>query len=73
VDVAGPEEVPGALTPAPRWPARERLIEAAATVAQAVPVRVMGLAAYDPNGDPARRGARFSIDMALAVVDRIAC
>jgi hypothetical protein len=27
----------------------------------------MGLAAYDPAGDPERRGAAFAIDMALAV------
>ncbi|HEX6797468.1 MAG TPA: arginase family protein [Ktedonobacterales bacterium] len=69
VDVAGPEEVPGALTPAPLWPPRAHLIEAAAAVAQTVPVRAIGLAAYDPAGDPSRRGARFGMDMALAVVD----
>jgi arginase len=69
VDVAGTEEVPGALTPAPLWPPRDHLIEAAAAVAEAAPVRVMGLAAYDPAGDSARRGARFGIDMALAVVE----
>ena len=69
VDVAGPEEVPGALTPAPLWPPRAHLIEAASAVAQAVPVRAIGLAAYDPAGDPSRRGARFGIDMALAVVE----
>ena len=69
VDVAGPEEVPGALTPAPHWPPRAHLTEAASAVAQSVPVRAVGLAAYDPAGDPSRRGARFGIDMALAVVD----
>jgi arginase len=69
VDVAGPEEVPGALTPAPRWPPRAHLIEAAAAVAQTVPVRAIGLAAYDPAGDPSRRGARFGSDMVLAVVE----
>ena len=69
VDVAGPEEVPGALTPAPLWPPRAHLIEAASAVAQAVPVRAIGLAAYDPAGDPSRRGARFGMDMALAMVD----
>ena len=69
VDVAGPEEVPGALTPAPRWPPRAHLLDAASAVGRAVPVRAIGLAAYDPAGDPSRRGARFGIDMALAVVE----
>jgi arginase len=72
VDVAGPEESPGGLTPAPQWPPRESLMRAARATADAVPVRVVGLAAYNPNGDPERRGARFAIDMALAVVDRSA-
>lgn len=69
VDVAGPEIVPGALTPAPHWPPRQRLIEAAAATARAVPVRVFGLAAYDPAGDPTGSGARFGLDMALAAID----
>lgn len=68
VDVAGPEIVPSALTPAPHWPPRAHLIEAAAATARAVPVRAMGLAAYNPAGDPERRGAAFAIDMALAVL-----
>ena len=41
----------------------------ASAVAQAVPVRALGLAAYDPAGDPSRRGAQFGIDMALEVVE----
>jgi arginase len=67
VDVAGPDIVPVALTPAPHWPPRAHLVEAAAATARAVPCRVMGLAAYDPAGDTERRGATFAIDMALAV------
>jgi arginase len=67
VDVAGPDVVPVALTPAPHWPPRAHLVEAAAATARAVPCRVMGLAAYDPVGDADRRGAAFAIDMALAV------
>jgi arginase len=67
VDVAGPDIVPVALTPAPHWPPRAHLVEAAAATARAVPCRVMGLAAYDPTGDPDRLGATFAIDMALAV------
>jgi arginase family enzyme len=68
VDVAGSDIVPSALTPAPHWPPRAHLVEAAAATARAVPCRVMGLAAYDPAGDAERRGAAFAIDMALAVV-----
>lgn len=68
VDVAGPDVVPTALTPAPHWPPRAHLVEAAAATARAVTCRVMGLAAYDPAGDPERRGAAFAIDMALAVI-----
>jgi arginase len=67
LDVAGPDVVPSALTPAPHWPPRAHLVEAAAATARAVECRVMGLAAYEPAGDPERRGAAFAIDMALAV------
>lgn len=69
LDVAGSEVVPSALTPAPHWPPRAHLLEAAAATARAVRSRVMGLAAYEPAGDPERRGAAFAIDMALAVVN----
>ncbi len=58
VDVAGPDIVPSALTPAPRWPPRSHLVEAAAATARAVACRAMGVAAYDPAGDPDRRGVR---------------
>jgi arginase len=67
LDVAGPEIMPSALTPAPHWPPRAHLVEAAAATARAVACRVMGIAAYDPAGDPQRHGAAFAIDMALAV------
>ncbi|HZU12974.1 MAG TPA: arginase family protein [Chloroflexota bacterium] len=70
LDVAGPEEVPGGHTPAPHWPPREQLIEAIAAAAWTVPVRVLALAAYNPAGDPERRGARFAVDVALAAVGR---
>jgi len=69
VDVAGSDEVPGGLTPAPYCPPRAHLLEAGEAAARAVAVKVIGLAAYDPAADPERRGARFGMDMALAVVD----
>ena len=69
--MAGPEVVPGGLTPAPYWPAQKQLCEAAEGVARAVPVRVISLAAYDPSGDPQRRGAQFGIDMLMAVINHL--
>ncbi|WP_291298061.1 arginase family protein [Elioraea sp.] len=68
LDVAGPEAVPGALTPAPLWPARADLIASIAAAASAVPLACLGLAAYDPGGDPSGRGARLAVDMAVAAL-----
>lgn len=69
VDVAGPEEVPGGMTPAPYWPPRQHLVEAAAAAARSVSVRALALATYNPAPDAERRGARFGLDMALAAID----
>jgi arginase len=71
VDVAGPEVVPGGMTPAPSWAQREHLLEAAEGVAHAVPVSVVSLAAYNPAGDPLRQGALFGIDMLMSIVQHI--
>lgn len=71
VDVAGPEEVPGAMTPAPYWPPRQLLIEAAAGAARSVLLRALALATYNPAPDHDRRGARFGLDMALAAIGEI--
>ena len=68
LDVAGPEAVPGALTPAPHWPARADLLASIAAAARAVPLACLGLAAYDPGGDPSGRGARLAVDMAVAAL-----
>jgi len=69
LDVAGPEEVPGGLTPAPHWPPRQHIIEAARVAAQTVPVKVASIAVYNPAGDINGCGLRFGFDMALAVVE----
>jgi arginase len=69
VDVAGPEVVPGGLTPAPYLPPREHLLEAAEGVAHSVPVKVISLAAYNPSGDPHRQGALFGIDMLMSIIN----
>jgi arginase len=68
LDVAGPEEAPGGLTPAPYWPPRERLIEAVGAAARAVPVRALALATYNPSGDKTGRGAQLGLDLALAAI-----
>jgi arginase len=67
LDVAGPDIMPVALTPALLWPPRDHLLETAAATAKVVPCPVMGVAAYEPAGDPERRGAALAIDMVLAV------
>ena len=72
LDIAGPEENPSNLTPAPHWPPRQHIIEAARTTAQTVQVKVASLAVYNPAGDVNGRGARFGLDMAIAIVQGVA-
>lgn len=72
VDVAGPDTVPGGMTPAPHWPPRESLLEVARAAAASVPVRVIGLATYNPAGDPDGRGARFGVEMVRAMIEGMA-
>jgi arginase family enzyme len=72
LDVAGPEENPGNLTPAPHWPPRQHIIEAARAAAQTVPVRVASLAVYNPAGDVNGRGVRFGLDIAIAIIEGVA-
>lgn len=71
LDVAGPEENPGNLTPAPYWPPRQHIIEAARATAQTMPVKVASLAVYNPAGDTDGRGVRFGLDMAMAIVEGV--
>jgi arginase len=72
LDVAGPEENPGNLTPAPHWPPRQHIIEAARATAQTLPVKVASLAVYNPAGEVDGRGARFGLDMAMTIVEGVA-
>jgi arginase len=72
LDVAGPEEVPGGLTPAPHWPPRQHMIEAARAAAQTVPVKVASIAVYNPAGDINGRGLQFGLDIAMAIVEGVA-
>jgi arginase len=69
MDVSGTDEVPGAHTPAPHWPPRQQLIDSVAAAARSVNLRCFGLAAYDPGGDPQRKGAQLGIDIVCAAVD----
>jgi arginase len=72
LDVAGPEENPGNLTPAPHWPPRQHIIDAARAAAQTVSVKVASLAVYNPAGDANGRGVPFGLDMAMAIVEGVA-
>jgi arginase len=71
LDVGGPEESPGGLTPAPMWPPRAHLLEAVGAATRAVPVKAASLAVYNPASDSEGRGYRFGLDMALAVVENL--
>src|SRR5204863_8995867 len=51
LDVGGPEESPGGFTPAPYWPPRERILEAASATLQPLPVKVASLPVYHPSTD----------------------
>ena len=68
LDVAGPEAVPGQLTNAPHWPSATALSDSVSAAARAVPMRCLGIAAYDPAGDPAGKGARLAVDLAVAAL-----
>jgi arginase family enzyme len=71
LDVGGPAESPGGLTPAPFWAPREHLIEAVGAATRATPVKVASLAVYNPAGDPDGRGYQFGVEMALAVIENL--
>jgi len=70
LDVAGPEAVPGQLTNAPHWPSRAALVDSVRAAARAIPLRCLGIAAYDPAGDPERRGAKLAVERAQAALDQ---
>ena len=67
LDVGGPEECPGSYTPAPYWPPREYILEAARATVRTLPVKVASLAVYNPAADSDGRGARFGLDMAMTI------
>lgn len=72
LDVAGPEAVPGQLTNAPHWPSPQALADSVAAAARAVPLKCLGIAAYDPAGDPERRGARLAVELAVGALRHLA-
>ena len=71
LDVAGPEELPGSMTPAPYWPPRQHLIEAVGAATRSVPVHVLSLAVYNPTLDVDGRGVRLGLDLAMAAIDNL--
>lgn len=71
VDVAGPIEVPGGMTPSLKTPSREALREAIGSAAQVLNPRAVSLATYNPTSDPEGRGARFGLDMLEAMLSGI--
>lgn len=72
MDVAGTEELPGSLTPAPYWPPRQILLETVKETMQAVPVSAATIAVYNPSSDINGRGLRLGLDMAGAILDGLA-
>lgn len=72
LDVAGPEAVPGQLTNAPHWPSAAALSDSVMAAARAVKLRCLGVAAYDPAGDPAGKGARLAVELAVAALRHLA-
>lgn len=68
LDVAGPEQLPGGMTPAPFWPPRQHLLEAVRAAVQSLPVRTASIAVYNPALDINERGLRLGLDMAMAMV-----
>ncbi len=71
VDVAGPQEVPGGLTPSLKAPKRDALRNAIHSAAGTLTPRALGLATYNPTSDPQGRGARFGLDMLEAMLEGI--
>lgn len=71
LDVAGPEELPGSMTPAPYWPPRDHLLEAIETAARTVSIHVLAVAVYNPALDPDGRGVRLGFDMVMRVIDNL--
>jgi arginase family enzyme len=68
VDVAGVEAVPGAMTPSLDPPTPEALRQGIAAAAHAVEPRVIGLATYNPQGDPSGCGTQAGIQLLLAAL-----
>jgi arginase len=60
VDVAGPDVVPGGMTPTSSPPRVEDLLAAVSAAVQVLSPRVMGIATYNPSGDPAGKGIEFA-------------
>ena len=71
VDVAGPDEVPGGMTPTSSPPSVQNLVSAVNCAAQALRPRAMGIATYNPAGDPAGKGIGFAFAVLRAALGNI--
>ncbi len=69
VDVAGPQEVPGGMTPSLKAPSRNALRSAIRSAARTLKPRALSLATYNPTSDPDGRGARFGLNMLEAMLE----
>ena len=72
VDVAGPEAVPGGMTPTQLPPSVENLLAAVRAASQVLQPRTMGIATYNPAGDPAGKGIEFTFKALRASLRRYA-
>ena len=68
VDVAGPDEVPGGMTPTSAPPSVQNLVSAVDCTAKVLRPRAMGIATYNPAGDPAGKGIGFAFAVLRAAL-----
>ena len=71
VDVAGPEAVPGGMTPTEAPPPVEVLLAAVRETSRTLQPRTMGIATYNPAGDPTGKGIGFAFEVLRAALGDI--
>lgn len=71
VDVAGPEAVPGGMTPTQAPPSVENLLAAVRATSRTLEPRTMGIATYNPAGDPGGKGISFAFKVLRAALGDI--
>lgn len=71
VDVAGPEAVPGGMTPTTAPPSVENLLAVVRATSALLKPRAMGIATYNPQGDPTGKGIGFAFRVLRAALGDI--